>query len=168
MGIAACQPGGRIVLVGMGQEDMTLPMTAATTSEIDIFGSFRYVNTVRCKGSDMRAARVYRGTVRQHSQFTRFMAITRLSALQAMREISKRSCGRDKRVCKRGSDTNNEPAPFVPVNFTRIFIQIACKGLGHSSADFIHALHALAVRISVTMTPAQHMMYYWGRHIAAI
>lgn len=47
MGIAACQAGGRVVLVGMGQDDMKLPMTAASTSEIDIYGSFRYVNTVR-------------------------------------------------------------------------------------------------------------------------
>ena len=47
MGIAACQAGGRIVLVGMGEEEMTLPMTAASTAEIDIYGSFRYLNTVR-------------------------------------------------------------------------------------------------------------------------
>ena len=46
MGIAACQAGGRVVLVGMGQDEMTLPMTAASSSEIDIYGSFRYANTV--------------------------------------------------------------------------------------------------------------------------
>lgn len=51
IGIAACQRGGRVVLVGMGQDDMTLPMTLAATSEIDIYGSFRYVNTVRCHDS---------------------------------------------------------------------------------------------------------------------
>lgn len=51
MGIAACQAGGRVVLVGMGEDDMTLPMTTASTSEIDIFGSFRYMNTVRCQAS---------------------------------------------------------------------------------------------------------------------
>lgn len=46
--ISACEPGGRVVLVGMGQEDMTLPMALASIREIDIYGSFRYCNTVRC------------------------------------------------------------------------------------------------------------------------
>ena len=45
--IAACEPGGRIVLVGMGQDNMTLPMALASIREIDIYGSFRYCNTVR-------------------------------------------------------------------------------------------------------------------------
>lgn len=44
--IAACQPGGRVVMVGMGEDDMKLSMTAASMAEIDIYGSFRYANTV--------------------------------------------------------------------------------------------------------------------------
>ena len=35
------------MLVGMGQEVMTLPMAQASIREIDIYGSFRYCNTVR-------------------------------------------------------------------------------------------------------------------------
>jgi hypothetical protein len=31
----------------MGQEDMALPMALASIREIDIYGSFRYCNTVR-------------------------------------------------------------------------------------------------------------------------
>ena len=50
--ITACEPGGRIVLVGMGQEEMTLPMALASIREIDIYGSFRYCNTV-CHGFKM-------------------------------------------------------------------------------------------------------------------
>jgi len=37
------------VLVGMGQENMKLPMALASIREIDIYGSFRYCNTVGVK-----------------------------------------------------------------------------------------------------------------------
>ncbi|GAB4813511.1 hypothetical protein N2152v2_000557 [Parachlorella kessleri] len=43
--IKACTSGGRIVLVGMGQEEMKLPVVEASIREVDIMGSFRYCNT---------------------------------------------------------------------------------------------------------------------------
>ncbi|PRW59528.1 Sorbitol dehydrogenase [Chlorella sorokiniana] len=43
--LKACADGGRIVLVGMGQEEMTLGLTEACIREVDIVGSFRYCNT---------------------------------------------------------------------------------------------------------------------------
>ncbi len=43
----ACSAGGKVVLVGMGDELMKLDMTHACTHEIDLVGSFRYANTVR-------------------------------------------------------------------------------------------------------------------------
>jgi L-iditol 2-dehydrogenase len=45
--VRACSVGGRVVLVGMGDEVMKLDMTHACTHEIDLVGSFRYANTVR-------------------------------------------------------------------------------------------------------------------------
>lgn len=38
-------PGGKIVLVGMGQEHLKLPAHVLTCKEIDLCGSFRYANT---------------------------------------------------------------------------------------------------------------------------
>jgi L-iditol 2-dehydrogenase len=45
--VRACSAGGKVVLVGMGDEVMKLDMTHACTHEIDLVGSFRYANTVR-------------------------------------------------------------------------------------------------------------------------
>lgn len=43
--LSACASGGTVVLVGMGQELMTLPLTEACIREVSIVGSFRYCNT---------------------------------------------------------------------------------------------------------------------------
>lgn len=37
-------PGGKVVLVGMAEEEMALPLTAAAVREVDILGCFRYCN----------------------------------------------------------------------------------------------------------------------------
>lgn len=39
--IKAIKPGGRIVLVGMGAEEVKVPATLITCKEIDLLGSFR-------------------------------------------------------------------------------------------------------------------------------
>lgn len=44
--IKAARSGGRVVLVGMGQEQMSVPLVEASVREVDILGSFRYCNTV--------------------------------------------------------------------------------------------------------------------------
>ncbi|KAK4547920.1 hypothetical protein LTR36_010639 [Oleoguttula mirabilis] len=44
-GIYATKPGGRLMLVGMGNPIMTLPLSAAALREVDIVGVFRYANT---------------------------------------------------------------------------------------------------------------------------
>jgi len=44
-GLKATSAGGRICLVGMGQNEMNLPLTQASAREVDIFGVFRYRNT---------------------------------------------------------------------------------------------------------------------------
>lgn len=43
--IKSAMSGGKVVLVGMGQEEMTLPLAEASIREVDILGSFRYANT---------------------------------------------------------------------------------------------------------------------------
>jgi L-iditol 2-dehydrogenase len=48
--LAAAAPAGKVVLVGMGQAEMKLPMGSASIREVDILGSFRYCNTVRALG----------------------------------------------------------------------------------------------------------------------
>ena len=39
--------GGKVVVVGMGQDNMTLPMSTVGVHELDVLGCFRYANTVR-------------------------------------------------------------------------------------------------------------------------
>ncbi|KZT01057.1 GroES-like protein [Laetiporus sulphureus 93-53] len=45
MSIHAAVTGGKVMLVGMGSRNVTLPLSAAATREVDILGSFRYANT---------------------------------------------------------------------------------------------------------------------------
>ncbi|CAO1623181.1 unnamed protein product [Parajaminaea phylloscopi] len=45
MGIFATRPGGRVVLIGMGNPIQTLPIGAAALREVDILGVFRYAGT---------------------------------------------------------------------------------------------------------------------------
>ena len=44
-GIEAVRPAGRVILVGMGADEVTLPMTALQGREITVTGTFRYANT---------------------------------------------------------------------------------------------------------------------------
>ncbi|KAF8247139.1 GroES-like protein [Wilcoxina mikolae CBS 423.85] len=44
-GIFAARPGGTLMLIGMGNPVMTLPISAAALREVDIMGGFRYANT---------------------------------------------------------------------------------------------------------------------------
>ena len=43
--IYATRPGGRVVIIGMGNPVQTLPISAAALREVDILGTFRYANT---------------------------------------------------------------------------------------------------------------------------
>jgi len=43
--IYATKPGGRIMLIGMGNPIQTLPLAAAALREVDLCGVFRYANT---------------------------------------------------------------------------------------------------------------------------
>ena len=42
--IYATRPGGKVVIVGMGNPVQTLPISAAALREVDILGTFRYAN----------------------------------------------------------------------------------------------------------------------------
>lgn len=39
------QPGGKILIIGMGNPIQTLPISAASLKEVDLVGVFRYANT---------------------------------------------------------------------------------------------------------------------------
>ncbi|CAD6564936.1 MAG: hypothetical protein ASARMPREDX12_004511 [Alectoria sarmentosa] len=43
--IYATRPGGKVMIVGMGNPVQTLPISAAALREVDILGTFRYANT---------------------------------------------------------------------------------------------------------------------------
>lgn len=43
--IYACKPGGKVLMIGMGNGVQTLPMSAAATREVDLLGVFRYAGT---------------------------------------------------------------------------------------------------------------------------
>lgn len=43
--LEATRPGGKVCLVGMGHNEMTLPMTSAAAREVDVVGVFRYKDT---------------------------------------------------------------------------------------------------------------------------
>ncbi|KAI0760562.1 GroES-like protein [Fomes fomentarius] len=45
MSIYAAVTGGKVMLVGMGSRNVTLPLSAAALREVDIHGSFRYAHT---------------------------------------------------------------------------------------------------------------------------
>jgi L-iditol 2-dehydrogenase len=54
--IYSAAPGGRLMIIGMGQPVQTLPLLAAALREVDIVGVFRYANTYRY-GIDVLAKR---------------------------------------------------------------------------------------------------------------
>ncbi|SGY47270.1 BQ5605_C001g00515 [Microbotryum silenes-dioicae] len=43
--VHAARPGGKVVYIGMGTPNATLPVSAAAFREVDLLGVFRYVNT---------------------------------------------------------------------------------------------------------------------------
>ncbi|CAG9946473.1 unnamed protein product [Clonostachys rosea f. rosea IK726] len=43
--IYSAKPGGKIMIIGMGNPILTLPMSAAALREVDLVGVFRYANT---------------------------------------------------------------------------------------------------------------------------
>ncbi|KAI1212042.1 GroES-like protein [Annulohypoxylon truncatum] len=53
--IYATQPGGKVMIIGMGTPVQTLPISAASLKEVDLVGVFRYANTYR-KAIDLLAS----------------------------------------------------------------------------------------------------------------
>lgn len=43
--LGATRPGGKVCLVGMGHNEMTVPLTSAAVREVDVVGVFRYKDT---------------------------------------------------------------------------------------------------------------------------
>lgn len=43
--LSVTSPGGKVCLVGMGHNEMTVPLTPAAAREVDVIGVFRYKNT---------------------------------------------------------------------------------------------------------------------------
>lgn len=41
----ATRPGGKVCLIGMGHNELTVPLTSAAAREVDVVGVFRYKNT---------------------------------------------------------------------------------------------------------------------------
>lgn len=44
--VLSCASGGKIVLVGLAQDQIAVPMNTVTVRELEILGSFAYANTV--------------------------------------------------------------------------------------------------------------------------
>ncbi|KAK4161437.1 sorbitol dehydrogenase [Cladorrhinum sp. PSN259] len=51
--IYATKPGGKVVLIGMGNPIQTLPISAAALREVDLVGSFRYANNYKTAAAEL-------------------------------------------------------------------------------------------------------------------